>query len=179
MASTVDLVARASDLKRELVWYAQQPRYQRAFQEALHAQHLDSDSADDRQRIMFLDYFALQHTFGNGKTVVEQFVASRPDLTEDERQMMLRWREVVEGIFEVEGRDDEALRVKDLTDETKYRVRSNRGPEVFEQVPDGCFLIARLIPVGEEWLISGATAVVPESEREDMYRRAGELGKQR
>jgi len=178
MASTADLVARASDLKRELVSYAQQPRYQRAFQEALHAQHLDA-GADDRQRIMFLDYLALQHTFSNGKTVVEQFIASHPDLTEDERRMLLGWREVVEGIFEIEGRDDEALLVKDLTDEATYRVRSNRGPEVFEQVPDGCFLIARLIPVGEEWLISGATAVVPESEREDMLRRASELASDR
>lgn len=178
MVSTADLIARASDLKHDLVAYAQQPRYHRAFQEALHAQNLDA-GANDRQRIMFLDYFALQHTFGNGKTVVEQFVASRPDLTEAERQMMLGWREVVEGIFEIEGRDDEALSVRDLTDKVAYRVRSNRGPEVFEQVPDGSFLITRLIPVGEEWLISGATAVVPESEREEMYRRAGQLGNDR
>jgi hypothetical protein len=174
MVSTADLVARASDLKRDLVLYAQEPRYHRAFQEALHAQHLDS-GADERQRIMFLDYFALQHTFGNGKTVAEQFVASRPDLTEDEQRMVLGWREVIEGIFEVEGRDDEALLVKDLTDKAAYRVRSNRGQEVFDAVPDRSFLIARLIPVGDEWLISGATAVVPESEREDMYRRAGQL----
>ncbi len=174
MVSTADLVPRASDLKRELVRYAQQPRYQRAFQEALHAQHLDLD-ADDWQRIMFLDYFALQHTFSNGKTVVEQFVASRPDLTEDERRMVLGWRAVVEGIFEVEGRDGDALVVKDLTDEAGYRIRSNSGAQVFERMPAGCFLITRLIPVGEEWLISGATAVVPESQREDMYRRAGQL----
>ncbi len=178
MVSTADLVARASDLKRELVLYAQQPRYHRAFQEALHAQHLDA-GADDRQRIMFLDYFALQHTFGNGKTVVEQFVAARADLTEDERRMVLGWRDVVEGIFEVERRDDEALLVKDLTDNATYRVRSNSGREVFERMPDGCFLITRLIPVGEDWLISGATAVVPESEREDLYRRAEQLNSDR
>ncbi len=174
MMSTADLVARASELKRDLVQYAQQPRYHRVFQEALQAQNLDA-GADDRQRIMFLDYFALQHTFSNGNTVIDQFVASRPDLTEEDRRMVVGWREVVEGIFEVEGRDDEALLVKDLTDNATYRVRSNSGQQVFERTPDGCFIITRLIPVGDAWLISGAVAVAPESERENLYRRAGQL----
>jgi hypothetical protein len=55
-----------------------------------------------------LDYFLLQHELRSGKTVVECFVANRPDLPEHERELLLGWRDVVEGIFEVHGRDGNA-----------------------------------------------------------------------
>src|SRR5215468_2234280 len=113
MAPTVDLVARSGDLKRELVEYAQRPRYDRAFREALLTQDPDV-VVDDQKFIMFLDHFVLQHRLRNGKTVVEQFVAARPDLPEAEREMLLGWRDVVEGIFEVSHRDGEALIMDNL-----------------------------------------------------------------
>jgi hypothetical protein len=58
--------------------------------------------------ITALDYFLLQHELRSGKTVVGRFVASRPDLPEHERELLLGWRDVVEGIFEVHGRDGDA-----------------------------------------------------------------------
>jgi hypothetical protein len=177
MASTAELVARSSDLKRALVEYGQRPRYQRAFREALQAQNLDALAPDDQRWVMFLDYFVLQHRFRNGRGVIEQFVAAHPDLTEDEREMLLGWHEVVEGIFEVREQDGDVLVVQNLIDELTYRVRSNAGPQVFEKMPPGSFLITRLIPVLTEWLISGATAVVPGSQRAQVRQRAADLAR--
>lgn len=175
MATATDLVERSGDLKRELVEYAQQPRYHRAFREVLNAQGGESAVADEQRLTMFFDHFVLQHRLRNGKTVVEQFVAARPDLPEAERELLLGWRDVVEGVFEVQRREGDALLVENLIDDLTYQVRSNMGPAIFRQMPRRSFLFARLVPIGEEWLISGAITVFPARQRSLVYRAAAQL----
>jgi hypothetical protein len=109
-----------------------------------------------------------------GKTVVERFVASRRDLSEDERALLLGWRDVVEGIFEVQGCDGVALVTENLVDELTYRVHSNMGPGVFRPPGPGSFMIGRLVPVGSEWLISGTFAWYPKCDRA-IHRAAYEI----
>ncbi|HZN20867.1 MAG TPA: hypothetical protein VFB84_22190 [Micromonosporaceae bacterium] len=175
MATATDLVARSGDLKRELVEYAQQPRYHRVFREVLRTQGADLAGVDEQRLTMFFDHFVLQHRLRNGKTVVEQFVAARPDLPEAERELLLGWRDVVEGVFAVQRREGEALLVENLVDDLTYQVRSNMGPAVFRQVPRRSFLFARLVPIGAEWLISGAITIFPARDRDRVYRAAAEL----
>ena len=176
MVAAIDLLARSGDLKRELVEFAEEPRYDRAFQEALTA-HGDPDAfkANEEQAIAFIDYFVLQHRLRNGKKIVEQFVASRPDLPEVERDLVLGWRDVVEGVFEVVGREGDAVVVVNLIDELTYRVRSNIGPQTLRPLRRGSFTITRLIPIGDEWLVSGITACFGKPQRERMCRIAAEF----
>jgi hypothetical protein len=89
--------------------------------------------------------------------------------------MLLSWRDVVEGLFEVKGREGEALLAVNLIDELPYRIRSNMGPKVFEQMPTGSFVITRLVPVGEEWLLSGAQALIPATSRTEIQKMATEF----
>ncbi len=69
--------------------------------------------------------------------------------------MLLGWRDVEEGIFEVVRRDGEVLIVTNLVDELTCRVRSNMGGEVFRVLRPRSYMIARLVPLGGEWLVSG------------------------
>ncbi|MBG6138318.1 hypothetical protein [Longispora fulva] len=172
---TEDLVARSGDLKSELVTFSQRSRYDQAFHEALHRQGMELARASDEQLIMFVDYFVLQHRLRDGRTVVEEFVAARRDLTEQERDLLLGWREVVEGVFEVQARDGDALIMVNLIDDLRYRVRSNMGPAVFRQMPRRSFVITRLVPIGQEWLISGSTAVFRAGQRQQIERIAADL----
>lgn len=151
----MDLVARSGDLKRELVAYAQRSRFERALRQAL-------DDYPDQDPTALLDHFILQRRLPDGRTVVERFVDERADLAEPERKMLLGWRDVVEGIFDVQGRDGEALVAVNIIDELTYQIRSNMGPAVFKQMPKGSFLVTRLVPVEEQWLFSGLTRIVPK-----------------
>jgi hypothetical protein len=85
---------------------------------------------DEQRLVMAIDHFLLQFRLRNGRTVVEEFVTANPELPETEREMLLGWRDVVEGIFEVRGRDGAALVVENLIDDLTYRVRSNMGTAV-------------------------------------------------
>jgi hypothetical protein len=62
--------------------------------------------------------------------------------------------------------------VVNLVDELSYRVRSNMGPAVFRRMPPRSFLIARLVPVGDEWMLSGPSSVLGPAERDVAYRSA-------
>jgi len=165
MPASADLVERSGDLKAELLSFAQGPRFSRAFRQAVRQRFGKLAVGDEGDVANFLDHFILQDRLPDGRTIAERFVAARPDLPERERTMLLGWRDVVEGIFEVLEQDGEALIARNLIDELTYRLRSNMGPAVFTRMPRGAFLIARLVPIEDEWLISGMPSVLPAENR--------------
>ncbi|HEY3080537.1 MAG TPA: hypothetical protein VGM69_11625 [Chloroflexota bacterium] len=170
-----DLVWRSGDLKRALVDFAREPRFDDALDDVLVRRHGPATTElDDAVFANLLDYLALQYRLPGGGTVVEQFVAEHPELDAEERALLRGWRGVVEGIFEVGRRDGEALEVVNLVDELTYRVRSNMGPGVFARLRPGSFLITRLVPVGDEWLMSGGAGTLPASARAAALRAAAE-----
>jgi hypothetical protein len=171
----VDLVGRSGELKAELVEFSQKPKYEQAFYEVA-SEHLGEDYAIGEGKLIdILDRFVLQHRLRSGQTIVEQFVASRPDLAAPERDMLLGWRDVVEGIFEVGRRDGDVLIVTNLVDELTYRVRSNMGGEVFRVLRPRSYMIARFVPVGSEWLVSGVIRPIARNRRKVAYAMAADL----
>jgi hypothetical protein len=174
MSVSPNLVWRSGDLKGELVDFAQGSPFARSFRQALKERFAGATAVDEEQFINFLDWFFLQHRLPDGRTVVERFVAARQDLSDEERAMLLGWRDVVEGIFEVQRRDGEALLTVNLVDGLPYRVRSNMGPAVFSRMPRRSFLVTRLVPIGDEWLLSGATSVLPAASTAEAHHAAAQ-----
>jgi hypothetical protein len=171
----IDLVERSGELKAELVEFSQKPQYKRAFHEVA-SEHLGEDCVIGEGKLIdILDRLVLQHRLPGGQTIVEQFVASRPDLPAPERDVLLGWCDVVEGIFEVGRRDGDALIVTNLVDELTYRVRSNMGGEVFRVLRPRSYMIARLVPIGSEWLVSGVIHPIARSGRKVAYAIAADL----
>lgn len=175
MTVIATLVERSGELKRELLEFSQQPRFDRDRREVLRDHFPNGFVYDELELVAALDYFLLQHELRSGQTVVERFVAGHRGLNEDDRELLLGWRDVVEGIFEVQRRDGDALVTENLVDELTYRVHSNMGPSVFRPLESGGFMIGRLVPVGSEWLISGNFACYPNSDRAAIYGIASEL----
>jgi len=124
------------------------------------------------------DWFALQHRLPGGDTVVDRFVASRPDLTAADREMLLGWRDPVEGIFEIHSKDRDAIILLNLVDDLEYRTYSNVGRAVFRPLPRGGFVHARLVPicpVPGTWLVSGAMTTYPKSHAAQVAQVALDL----
>ena len=167
-----DLVERAGELKRQLVEYSKQPRYDRAFREMLAGLGDGAEVWDEDQAILLWDSFLLEHRLRNGRTVVEPFVDARPDLSPQDQQMRLGWRDVVSGVFEVQRRNGPALILVNLIDDLTYRARSTTGESVFRRMPKRSFLLTRLVAVGDEWVFSGPTSVLRPAERDVAVRMA-------
>ena len=172
------LVDRAGELKGELVAFAQSPRFARHLDVLLFAAADRCGELDEGTAIRTIDHFALQYRLSDGRTVVERFVAQRrPRLPEDEQRMLLGWREVVEGYFEVRGCDGDAVELHNLLDDLDYRVFSTMGRAAFAPLRRRMFVVCRIVQVRpdvEAWLVSGTIAAFPRSARRQIAQVAAE-----
>ena len=170
----MDLVERAGHLKPMLVNFAMSPRFDRELSAVIARDFPGGVVTDESLFSMVLDHFVLQHRLPSGGTVVEAFIAAHPELTDAERGMLLGWRDVVEGIFEVTGKDRDALVLFNFLDELTYRARSNLGRRAFRPLKRGMIVVGRLVRAGEDWMVSGNPAAFPASARNQMLAAAAE-----
>jgi hypothetical protein len=170
------LIGRSSELKRDLVDFACSPRLRRSLASAMAEAGLEE--VDEADAIATIDRFALQYRMRDGRTVVDRFVASRPDLDAADRELLLGWRDPVEGIFEIRSRDRDAIVLLNLIDDLEYRTYSNMGPGVFRALPKGGFVFARLVPIRPvpgAWLVSGTMSSYRKSDAGSIAKVALEL----
>ncbi|MFJ9032988.1 hypothetical protein ACIRQP_31560 [Streptomyces sp. NPDC102274] len=173
--SLTELIERSSELKGQLVAFAQSPRFDRwltpvQLEAAGPERHLDEGEA-----VRSMDRFILRHRLPDGSTVVDRFVAGRRDLTAVDQEMLLGWREPVEGIFEMQRKEGDAVVLLNLVDDLVYRAYSNVGRAAFRGVSRGGFLHTCLVPVHSAdgaWLVSGAMARYPRSSATKIARAA-------
>jgi Domain of unknown function (DUF6398) len=173
-SEVADLLEHCSDLKRRLVEFARSRRFSRQFDQALSAGSRGK-AVDESEFINIFDHFILQRPLPGGRTVVDTFVSAHPELTEADRQMLLGWRDVVEGVFEIRERDGEAIITINLIDELTYRVYSNAGPAALAPMKPGCFMIARIVPIDTGWMLSGTQQTLDASQRAGVLQMAAEL----
>ena len=170
----MDLVERAGTLKGMLVDFALSDRFDREFTAVIARQFPGGLVTDEAMFTMTIDHFALQHRLPSGTTVVQEFVADHPGLPAAERDMLLGWQDVVEGLFEITGKDRDAVLLFNFLDELTYRARSNLGRRAFKPLHKGMLLIGRLVPADGDWLVSGHLSSYPSSARDQVLAIAAE-----
>jgi hypothetical protein len=168
------LLERCSELKRQLVEFACSPRFSEQLNQAL-KEHATGPVASEADVTNVVDHFILQQPLADGRTVAEVFAAEHPDLTDDDRQVLQSWREVVVGVFEIREKAGDSITATSLGDDRTYRIRANAGPAALAPMRPGCFMTARIVPVGDDWMLSGAQQLYAASERPAMLRLAAEL----
>jgi hypothetical protein len=173
-----DLLERAAELKGELVAFAQGPRFARRMDVALFEAADDDGFLDEGTAIYAMDRFMLQRRLSDGRTVLERFVAQRrPPLTDDEREMLLGWHDVVEGCFEVHRFDGDAVLLHNLVDDLVYRVYSNMGRKGFATIRAGMFVVGRIVPLHpttDAWMVTGTYTPYPKSARRQIAAAAAQ-----
>jgi hypothetical protein len=168
------LLERCSELKRQLVEFACSPRFSEQLDQAL-KEHTTGPVASEADVTNVVDHFILQQPPADGRTVAEVFAAEHPDLTDDDRQVLHSWRDVVVGVFEIREQAGDSITATSLGDDRTYRIRANAGPAALAPMRPGCFMTARMVPVGDDWMLSGAQQLYADSERPAMLRLAAEL----
>jgi hypothetical protein len=174
LSEVASLLERCSELKRQLVESACSPRFSGQLDQVL-KEHLTGPAASEADVTNVVDHFILQQPLADGRTVAEVFAAEHPALTDDDRQVLQSWREVVAGVFEICEQAGDSITATSLGDDRTYRIRANAGPAALAPMRPGCFMTARIVPVGDDWMLSGAQQLYVASERPAMLRLAAEL----
>jgi hypothetical protein len=176
------LIERSAELKGALVAFACGPRLDRHLTAFMKKSASSGEMLDEAEVADLVDRFALQCRLPNGRTVLDQFLASRPDLSPADRHMVRGWHDPVEGFFEIRGKDRTSIVLLNLLDDLEYRTYSNMGPAPFRRLSKGGFLYARLVPVSPlpgAWLVSGYMSSFPKSGAAQIAQIAIELAARR
>ncbi|TLQ44909.1 hypothetical protein [Streptomyces marianii] len=173
--SLADLIERSAELKGQLVAFGQSARFDRWLTPLLLEAAGPERQLDEGGAIRIIDHFILRYRLPGGSTVVDRFVAGRKDLTAVDREILLGWRDPVEGIFEIQRKEKDAVVLLNLVDDLEYRTYSNVGRAAFRGVSKGGFLHTCLVPVhsaGGAWLVSGAMSSYPKSSATEIAQAA-------
>ncbi|MGW0501063.1 hypothetical protein ACWD0Z_38270 [Streptomyces sp. NPDC003007] len=180
--SLTDLIERSAELKGQLVAFGQSTRFDRWLTPLLLEAAGPERKLDEGEAIRIIDHFILRYRLPDGSTVVDRFVAGRKGLTAVDREVLLGWRDAVEGIFEVQRKEGDAVVLLNLVDDLEYRTYSNVGRAAFRGVSKGGFLHTCLVPVhsaGGAWLVSGAMTSYPKSSATEIAQAALHLATSR
>ncbi|MFF3137631.1 hypothetical protein [Streptomyces mirabilis] len=180
--SLTDLIERSAELKGKLVAFGQSSRFDRWLTPLLLEAAGPERQLDEGEAIRIVDHFILRYRLPDGSTVVDRFVAGRKDLTAVDREMLLGWRDPVEGIFEIQRKEMDAVVLLNLIDDLEYRTYSNVGRAAFRGVSKGDFLHTCLVPVHPAdgaWLVSGAMSSYPKSSATEIAQAALQLATSR
>ncbi|RPK61966.1 hypothetical protein EES43_14510 [Streptomyces sp. ADI96-02] len=180
--SLTDLIEHSAELKGRLVSFARSARFDRWLTPLLLEAAGPARQLDEGEAIRITDHFVLRYRLPDGSTVVDLFVAGRKDLTAADREMLLGWRDPVEGIFEVQRKEGDAVVLLNLVDDLEYCTYSNVGRAAFRGVSKGGFLHTCLVPVHSAdgaWLVSGLMSYYPRSCAGDVARAALHLATSR
>lgn len=101
-------LARAVELKAELVHFATSGRFGRELDAVLDRFYADGPPADEAAAFLPVDFFAHQHELSGGGTVIDRFLAEVPGLDRADVELLTSWKTVVEGVYEVRAVDGAA-----------------------------------------------------------------------
>ncbi|WP_328466489.1 hypothetical protein [Streptomyces sp. NBC_00448] len=181
MSTATDLaqaLRRSAELKEDLVAFGEGRSFERFLDPLLTEAAGPEGALDEATAINVIDRFLLQYRLPDGNTVADRFAARRTTLTDADRQMILAWRDPVEGLFEVRGKDGDCLILLNLLDDLEYRTYTNAGRSAFRGVAKGSFLGARVVAlatVPDAWIISGVMSSYPRTAAPEIAAAALDL----
>ena len=151
-------VDRAEYLKRALVAFAITGELKDEYKRQ-HDLFFDNvPPEDEHEAVSVLDWFLFDWLDDNGEGAIDHFLDSRPELSEDDQELLLEWQNSLNSVFEVRAVGKKTLRIEELDTNESFQVLSD-SPFKRNQ-----YVMARLLPLGEQFVFSGLQFVMPDRE---------------
>ncbi|MDO9529813.1 MAG: hypothetical protein Q7J27_11755 [Syntrophales bacterium] len=171
---------RIGDIKGALIEFAMSPEFKENFNKANLEYFKEAKNPGDMETeelVSFLDWYILEWKSEFEDTFSDRFVATHGDLmSRDVREMILGWRDVIDGIFEVKGKRPHGYHMKNLINEREYVVYPTVSMAEASSFEIGDFINARVAPIGDFHTFSGIVTKIPcdgsDKERGYIYRIA-------
>ena len=158
-------IDRAAALKGELVAYASGPGFVRL----LEAEMLDAaPHTDDPQDawVTAVESMIYDRPERGGKTLIERYLLGHKQLAPEDRLLLEGWRDrALYGVFEVASRKGDRLMLVNLVDELGYETYSTMGAAAIRPASPGNYVVTRVVPVGDAWLLSGIQRLFTKRDR--------------
>jgi hypothetical protein len=146
------LVDRAVALKQRLLGFVLEGPMREDFERERALQGATAPGA--AAFVDFADWFIFEWEGEDGTRVLDEFLASAPGLTEEDRQILEGWYDTIDDVFEIVARRGAAYVLRDQ-DGAEYTALPTAMSASDLGWPPGAFVSTRLAPVGDVYLFSG------------------------
>ena len=116
------VLKRAEHLKQELMKFATAGPLKDEYKRQ-HSLFFElANEVDEREAESMLDWFLFDWFDPNGEGVIDYFLDSHPDLSEEDQDILLDWESSVDSVFEIRSLDKNSLQLKELGETDKFTV---------------------------------------------------------
>jgi hypothetical protein len=115
-----------------------------------------------------------------GRSLLEDFAENASDLSDEDRAIVLGWRESLWGVFEVHGHEGAVLETTNLVDSLDYRVVGTaQDPKSLASLSRPGFLLTRIDQLGDLWMMSGMQSLLKPTDRQVAFGMAARLAQEK
>lgn len=152
---------RAERLKIELVEFATKGELRGEY-ERQHKLFFEAAQPDDEhENESVLDWFLFDWFDEDGEGTIVRYLDTHPDLDKADRAILLDWLDSINSVFEIRSVAKNSLQLRELDTGDIHTVKTPQEDTPFKR---GQFIIARLLPLGEELIFSGLQFLMPDRE---------------
>lgn len=116
---------------------------------------------DEHEAESVLDWFLFDWFDEGGDGVIDYYLDTHQDVDEPDGEMLLDWLDSINSVFEIRSIGKFLVQLQELDSGDAYTVKTSIERAPFKR---GQFLIARLLPLGDELIFSGLQFVMPDRE---------------
>jgi len=152
---------RAERLKIELVEFVTKGELRNEY-EVEHKLFFEAaEPGDEHEHESVLDWFLFDWFDETGESAITRYLDSGPGLDEADQEILLDWQDSINSVFEIRSTTKNSLQLKDLDSGDVYTVNTRAELTPFKR---GEFIIARLLPLGDDLIFSGLQFLMPDRE---------------
>ncbi len=154
---------RAEKLKVELIEFATTGHLNEDYQQQRELFFESGEPEGEHESESLLEWFLYDWVDDYGEGVIDHFVDSRDDLSEEDEAMLLEWMASLNSVFEIKTVKNGCVSLHDLDSGQVIPVTML---SLIKDLPfkSGDFLAARLLPFREKFIFAGAQYVMPSRE---------------
>ncbi|MEK6322338.1 MAG: hypothetical protein AABN33_11700 [Acidobacteriota bacterium] len=150
---------RAERLKDELVQFVTKGPLKEEYdlQRKLFFEAAQPD--DEHEAESVLDWFLFDWINEEGEGAIVHYMDTELAIDEADREVLLDWLDSINSVFEIRSLSKDSLELGDLDSGDTYTVKTRSGRSPFKS---GQFIIARLLPLGDDLIFSGLQFLMPD-----------------
>ena len=152
---------RVERLKNELVQFATDGPLKDEYdvQRKLFFEAAQPEDEHDSESV--LDWFLFDWFDEDGDGVIARYMDTELAIEDADREILLDWQDSINSVFEVGTAGKGSAQLRDLESGDVYTVRTRSQESPFKR---GQFIIARLLPLGNNLIFSGLQFLMPDKE---------------
>jgi len=160
-ASSAMQFERAERLKEALVEFATKGELKEEFERQSNVFFEEAAHDQEHENESVLDWFLFDWFDEDGEGTIVRYLDEQPDLDDTDREILLNWLESINSVFEIVSTAKNSVQLKDLDGGDYYTVKTRLAKTPFKP---GDFIIARLLPLGNNLIFSGLQFLMPDRE---------------